>query len=423
MEFKTKIGTLKNGIRYVITNDPSAKSSAVMILVRYGAAFSKKSGLAHLLEHLVFKGTKKRPNTKNIMLGLNSIGANYNAYTSKTFTAYHAKTILDYLDEAMDILVDMVKSPKFITMKKKDFLEEFTQEKHIVLQELLTIRDNNARYLDELIEKNIFSDRLGYNCEDDIKDLKSITIDDIIAAYKEFYCAENIIVSISGNFSNTPISYGEKLIDKYFNDFIKGTKSKCIYDKPKSSNKIKFVDILKKKNIEKCNISLAFRHSGYKNIQEFYLIELFSLIFANLTSGRLFQNIREKEGLVYSIRGLNYCYDHLGYLSIATNTSPDNLEKVIKLIKKEIESVKLNGLTEKEFEICKNNYKSKLSLDSENSMTIAEYNAYELFFRSKDFIEYPSVISLINKITLDEINHFIKSFLNQKPIITVIKNK
>ena len=149
-------------------------------------------------------------------------------------------------------------------------------------------------------------------------------------------------------------------------------------------------------------------------------MDVFRLIFVDLTSGRLFQEIREKKALVYSIRSIHCLYDHIGYLSIVTNIEPKNLDILLVEFKKHIDYVKDNGLSQKEFEIAKKNYTSMLSLDLDNSRTLAEYNAYELFYKSNNFTTYFDTIKYIKKITLNEINKFINKLLSIPPIITII---
>jgi predicted Zn-dependent peptidase len=423
MKFKTRKGTLKNGLKYIISHDSNIQTVAMLILVRYGAGFDApgKSGMAHLLEHLMFKGTTKRPFTKQIMTELNSIGADYNAYTSKTFTGYHAKTAHMYLEDSMEILTDFLKNPKFITQKPEEFQEEFEQEKNIVLQELLTIRDQNSRYLDELVEKNIFVSPYNRIFEDDIRDIKSITLDDVIKTYKKYYCSNNIILSIHGN---TGV-HVEQLVSKYFSDFKRNVRNKLMFEKSKNIEKIKRIDIMKKPNVSKCNIGFIYPNQGRANVKSYYMREIFGLVFADLSSGRLFQNIREKKGLVYSVRSNHYCYDHQGYFSITTNTDPAHLDTVIKELYKEIDDVKSKGITKKEFTIGINNYSAKLLMASEDPMTIAQYNADELFYKqnSKQFLSYFDIIQLIKKFTLKDLNKFIKTMLTQQPIITIIKPK
>ena len=128
---KPSSGTLSNGLRYIYNHQPNSSSIAILILVRYGAGFDEKSGTAHLLEHILFKGTYKRPNTKEIMAEFNSVGTHFNAYTSKTFTGYHCKAAYPHLELNLDLLSDLVANTNFYT---KEFLNELEKEKQIVIE-------------------------------------------------------------------------------------------------------------------------------------------------------------------------------------------------------------------------------------------------------------------------------------------------
>ena len=151
------------------------------------------------------------------------------------------------------------------------------------------------------------------------------------------------------------------------------------------------------------------------------MLELFRLVFCDLTSGRLFQDIREKRGLVYSIKSVNFCYDNLGYFCIRTNTDVKNIKELLKQLKFQLEAAKENGLTQKELELAKSNYSGNMLLELEDSMTIAEYNAYELFYHSKSYTSYREIIELIEDISLEEMNKFIRELLSQDSILTVLR--
>ncbi len=431
MNFKTRIGRLDNGVKYILSDNPSTQSVVILISIRYGSGFDKigKSGMAHLLEHLIFKGTKRRPFTKEIMIELNSIGSEYNAYTSKIFTGYHAKSAYMYLENIMDILSDILKNPKFLFLDSKEFLEEFEQEKKIVLQELFSIRDNYARYLTEMTENNVYISPLNRSSEDDIHDIESITLQDVIETYNKYYCSENIIVSIHGNLSqssnssNYNFSNTIKLVNKYFGDIKSNEPNKLLFTKKKDINTINKIDILKKPNISKCHVSLSYLTTGFSNKLEYYMNELLGLIFVDLTSSRLFQHIREEKGLIYNIHSNHFCYDKVGCFDIQTNTNESNLESVLEELKKEIDILKSKGLTEKEYQIAIKNYTTKILLDSEYPMTIAKYNAYELFYNPDNFTSYFENIDIIKSISRDNINTYIREFLNPTPIITLIKSE
>lgn len=422
MDFETRINELNNGVKYIISNNPNTQSFTILILVRYGSGFDPitKSGTAHLLEHLVFKGTEKRPLTKDIMIELNSIGSDYNAFTSKSFTGYHVKSAYNYLENCIDILTDIIHKPKFLSMNRSDFEKEFEQEKQIVLQELLSVKDNFSRYTHELLEKNIFVSPLNRNNEDDIVDIKNITLDDVINTYNQYYCGNNITVSIHGNLGT--LDKAENLIEKYFNGFKAGSKNSMVFSKSKNINEIKYIDIFKQPNITKCHLSFSYPNRGFENKHDYYSNEILGLTFVDLTSGRLFQNIREEKGLIYSIKSNHYCYDNQGYFSISTNTNQKNLEEVVDTINNELVLLRDKGLTKKEFTIGVNNYLSQILLDSENTKSIAFYNAYELFYNSNNFTSYFKIIDIIKSFTLDSMNSYIKKLLENRPILTVIKS-
>lgn len=417
MDSNSIIGTLKNGMRYIYSHNPSISTISVLITVRYGSAFDKKAGMAHLLEHILFKGTKKRPQTKEIMAELNSIGSEYNAYTSKPFTGYHAKAAYVHLEHCVDILSDLVANTNFYT---ETFGHEFTQEKKIVLEELKAIEDNKMRYVLEVLDKNIFTGGMGDNVSDDIAEIDSITLEEIIAVYKQYYVGTNMIVSINGNLGKHKGSISE-LLEQYLGHIPKGTPNKLTFDHSYFSKAPKRNVKITEKGVVKAIVALAYPNTGYKSRTKYYMLELFRLVFCDLTSGRLFQDIREKRGLVYSIKSVNFCYDNLGYFCIQTNTNVKNIGELLKQLQVQLEAAKEHGLSKKELDLAKSNYSGNMLLELEDSMTIADYNAYELFYHPQSYTSYKEVIELVDDITLAEMNKFIRELLSQKSILTVLR--
>jgi predicted Zn-dependent peptidase len=417
MDSNSKTGILNNGVRYIYNHTENSSSVGVLIIVRYGSGFDKKSGLAHLLEHILFKGTKKRPLTKDIMAELNSIGSEYNAYTSRTFTGYHSKSAYIHLEQSLDILSDLVANTNFYT---KTFLAEYEQEKKIVVEELKAIKDNNTKYVLELLDKNLFKDKLSNNSDDDIETISSITLEDVIETYNKYYVGSNIIVSINGNLGKHKGSI-ESLLYKYLGKVKRGTPNKFIFDSDYFNTNPITNNVINMPNAVKAVVTLTYRDTGFASRTKYYMLELFRLVFSDLTSGRLFQEIREKRGLVYSIKSVHYSYDHLGYLCIRTNTDVNNIDKLTAELQRQIELVKNSGLTVSEFEIAKKNYTGKLLMDLEDSMTLSEYNAYELFYHGDDYMSYSNIVELINDIKLEEINKFISRLLSSEGILTIIK--
>jgi predicted Zn-dependent peptidase len=417
MDSNNIIGTLKNGIRYIYSHNSSISTISVLITVRYGAAFDKKAGMAHLLEHILFKGTKKRPKTKEIMAELNSIGSEYNAYTSKPFTGYHAKAAYIHLEHCVDILSDLVANTNFYT---ETFGHEFTQEKKIVVEELRAIEDNKMRYVLEVLDKNIFSREMGDNVTDDIAEIDSISLEELIEVYKQYYVGSNMIVSINGNLGKYKDSIPD-LLERYLGHIPKGVPNKLILDNSYFSKKPKRITQITEDGVVKAIVALAFPNGGYKSRTKYYMLELFRLVFCDLTSGRLFQDIREKRGLVYSIKSVNFCYDNLGYFCIQTNTNAKNIHELLKQLKIQIEAAKNDGLTPKELDLAKSNYCGNMLLELEDSMTIADYNAYELFYHPDSYTSYKEIIKLVDDISLEEMNKFIKELLSQQSILTILR--
>ena len=414
-----KNGVLSNGLRYIYNHQPNSSSISILILVRYGAGFDEKSGTAHLLEHILFKGTYKRPNTKEIMAEFNSVGTHFNAYTSKTFTGYHCKGAYTHLELNLDLLSDLVANTNFYTT---EFLNELEKEKQIVIEELKAIKDSNKDAMFESIERNIFKGTLGFSAQNDINSINSITLEDVINTYKKYYVGSNIIVSINGNLGKSKEKLPE-MLETYLGGLPIGKPNPNRFDSKFLNHPTTKLNIISKPEINKALVSLTYLDEGYKNREKYYMMELFRRVFVDLTSGRLFQEIREKKGLIYSIRSGHSLYDYLGYLTIVTSTEKKKLKELLEELKIHINKIGTTGLTQKEFEIAKNNYTSGLLLGLDDTMTLAEYNAYELFYQYDGFTSYSDIEPIIRSFTLEQMNEFIHNLITKEPIITIVQPK
>lgn len=426
---KVHTGKLTNGIHYVCQHNPAIETISLLTLVRFGSGFEERgySGIAHLLEHLLFKGTSKRPTMKIIMTELDSMGCEHNAYTSKEFTGYHIKMPKQYLQPCLDIQSDMLLHTNF---KTTSFKEEFLKEKKIVLEELLGYQDRKSELTISYMEQQMFpkGTSLANNHFTNIEDLPNQTLKTTMDVYKQFYVGKNTFISIYGNLCankkvcpdgtfKTACSSIEKLLETYYGSMPTGEPNTMFFDLPKAytpqdSTIDKTIQIRDKKAAGKSHINISFRYPSLRTKPQLFSYQIMQLCLANLISGRLFQQIRERDGLVYSIRAIDSIYDYAGFFSVYTNTNPKHLDIVIEKVKHEVLHMIRNGITKKELEIARNHLLGSISIDAEDSMNLAQYNGYELFYslhKKKAFTPYLDNSRIVQSLTLDEVNKRIQA--------------
>ena len=418
-------GTLPNGIRYICTHtDDSDKSVGIFIRVHYGTAFDKKAGLAHLLEHLLFKGTKARPRAKDILRQFNSIGADWNAYTDYQETAYYSKCAHVHLEKNLELLCDMLTGTDFGAAKME---REFRHEKTVVAEELKSILDNPKQYIGELVRKNLFAGKLARNVNDSLAALPGITLADVIATYRQYYVGRNIVVSLNGNLSECS---PRTMLYEFLGRLPRGRANNKLFRATNTAAAFATRPILRQisrsKNITTKQTVIQITYPvQIQQRQQYYYISLFQLVFADLTSGRLFQTLREKHGLIYSVKAHFVKHDDVGYFAIktTTTTTPANVARVLAILHKEIARVQQGGLSQAEFTLAKANFLATWAMAEEDVMTPAAFHGAQLFYantNTKHMTLYSDVPRLIDKITLTNINAFIARLLSKPAIVTLL---
>jgi predicted Zn-dependent peptidase len=418
-------GTMPNGIRYIFTHtNESDQSVGIFIRVHYGTAFDKKPGLAHLLEHLLFKGTKARPQSVEIMRQLNSIGAECNAYTDYTETAYYSKCAHVHLEKNLELLCDMITGTDFGAAKME---REFRYEKTVVSEELKGILDNPKRYISELVRKNLFVGKLALNAKDSLVALPSITLADVIATYRRYYVGSNIVVSLNGNLSGWGWRPLKTLLSKLMGRLPRGRANTKLFRANTAAAYFAARPTLRQictsTPANQTAIQITYpvvigRHRQQQQQQYDYYLQLFQLVFANLTSGRLFQSLREQQGLIYSVKAEIVKHDDVGYFAMKTTTTPANVARVLAILRKEISRVQRRGLNRAEFSLAKANFLATWAMAEEDVMTPAAFHGTELF--NKMTTLYSDVPTLIDKMTLTHMNAFIARLLSKPAIVTLL---
>lgn len=420
-------GALPNGIRYICTHtDDSDQSVAIFIRVHYGSAHDsdKNAGLAHLLEHLLFKGTKTRPRARQIMRQLNSIGANSNAYTDYTETAYHSKCMHVHLEKNLELLCDMLADTDFAAPRME---VEFRHEKTVVAEELKGVLDNPKQYIGELVRKNLFAGKLARNVKDSLAALPAISLADVVATYRRYYVGRNIIVSLNGNLGGWDARSLRVLLYKFLGHLPRGRANTKLFISPATA--VATHPIMRQicRSVESNSIQRVIQVSypllTRQHTQYYYYLQLFQLVFADLTSGRLFQSLREQHGLVYSVKSVLIRHDQVGYFAIKTTTTLTQVAQVLAILRKEIARVQRHGLSQAEFALAKNNFLASWAMAQEDVMTPAAYHGAKLFYATPrdDMVTYADVPKvIIDKLTLKGINTMIAHLFHKPGIITLL---
>ncbi|MBQ2941396.1 MAG: insulinase family protein [Clostridia bacterium] len=346
-----EIKTLSNKLKIAYERLPHARSVSAGVWVLSGSRYEKISGISHFIEHMLFKGTKTKT-AREIAEKMDMTGGQLNAYTTREYTSYYALTVDKSLDEALEVLSDMVINSRFSE-------SDIELEKGVVLEEIAMYEDSPEDLVYDLLEEHAFSgNTLGRSITGSRESVMRITRNDILSHMEAFYAPSNMVLSVAGNFNEDELLY---FAEKYFGDMKDSSAVKPEYTKPLFTGG----ENTTVKEIEQANLAIGYESFGYDNDLRYPLIIL-NNAFGSSMSSRLFQRIREEEGLAYSVYSSVASYRDIGLFSIYAGLKAENLEKTEKIIREETEKLVKSGLTEEEILRAKKQIAGSLILSGES---------------------------------------------------------
>jgi len=363
----------------------------VMAMIGVGSRYEseKEAGLSHFIEHMFFKGTKKRPTTLAISEELESIGGEFNAFTSKDKTMYYAKVDAKHIGTALDVISDMYLNSK---MEEK----EIAKEKGTIIQEINMYEDMPMRKVDDIFEGMLYAkNSLGREITGSKKTVSSFKQKDFVAYMKKFYVANDTVVAVAGNFDEKKVILE---IKKLFSKMISGKKIKISKVKEKqkdSQTKIKF------KKTDQTHLILGVR-AYRRNHKDRYALALMSIILGGGMSSRLFIEVREKRGLAYYVRTRIEAYEDVGYVSTSAGVEHKNLEKTMGVILAEYKKISKVKVSEKELQKAKDFIKGRSVMGMESSDEVAMFFA-DQELTDGEILTLEEKFKLIDKVSIDDI--------------------
>lgn len=396
---------LSNGLKLITAPLKETKAVTVLVLVNVGSRHETKevNGVSHFVEHLLFKGTEKRPTSLDITKELDAVGAEYNAFTAKDHTGYYIKTTAEKVELAFDILSDMIFNASFKPL-------EINKERGVILEEINMYNDNPLMNLGSLFEETVFSGHpLGWQIAGPKSVIKNITRGQIVRYKEKFYQPSNILVSVSGNFSSTKV---KNLAQKYFGQKsqakIKKSFPKIRVNQSKPQVKINF------KDTNQVQMGLGFPAFSSKN-PKIYPEYILSVILGGNMSSRLFSVVREQNGLAYYVRTDVSAYQDNGSFMVQAGLDKSRLPKALSLILSELNRIKEDGITDKELESAKEFLKGKIVLELEDSEHVADwYGKQELLLNRIDTPE--EKIKKIMAVKRSDVENLAKEILVKEKI-------
>lgn len=415
--------TLSNGLRIITVPMPNTKTVTILVLVATGSEYETKdiNGISHFLEHMAFKGTKKRPTAFDIAEPLDRIGSQYNAFTSQEYTGYYTKADVSHLDLILDIMADITLNPSFDQ-------NEINKERGAIIEENNMHNDDPMWKVHELWSELLYGDQpAGWGIGGRKEVINRLKREDFIKYHESQYVASNIVLVISGaiNEKETLNKIKQLFRNIKINHSFKKLSVKELQKKPEA--------LVFYRTTDQTNIVLGVRAYSLWDKRR-YSLQVLATILGGGISSRLFQSIRERLGAVYHVgTESEFLTDH-GYLVTSAGINNKKVSLVISEILKEYKRIKIEKINNAELSKAKERLRGGLILSIETSDELASfYGSQEII--KKNIIKPEDIIKEIMAVTSNDIlevaNDIFKPeklnlaligpFKDKKPFVNLLK--
>lgn len=362
--------SLKNGASVILAPFSGTDAAAILVLFQVGSRYEheKVFGGSHFLEHLLFKGTERRPQTVDISKELDRYGAQYNAYTGKDLTGFWVKIAGEQLPLAIDLLHDM-------TFHSRIDSVEFEREKQVIVEEIKMYEENPVMHIDDLLEEAMFDGHIiGKNIAGTPESVLAMTRDAVVEYHASHYRPENMVIVVSGSLADDTLAQLEKTFGTVSSS--SASRSTCAaFDPAVLAPRVRF----QTKPVEQVQLALGFPSVGRTHADE-PALKLLAVILGGTMSSRLFVEVREKRGLCYNVRASTDAYQDTGIFSVRAGLDAARVAEAMTVICDELKRVTTDGVTEEELTMVKNHVHGGLALSLEDSSDRAEYYGRQALF-------------------------------------------
>jgi predicted Zn-dependent peptidase len=394
--------TLTNGIRLISEQMPHVRSVSVGIWIGTGSRreTAKQNGISHFVEHMVFKGSSKR-SAEEIARVVDSCGGNLDAYTAKELVSYSSKVMDEHLPLAFDVLSDLVQNPRFEE-------SDIEKEKGVILEELKMDVDNPEYLVHESFASNFWKNHpLGRPILGTKATIKSFNRSDLVAYHQEVYAPKNLVITAAGHLEHAAIV---ELAERHFSGLKDQTPA------PPTEPPVPRAPLIlkNKRSLEQVHLCLGVPAYPLDHERR-YGCYVLSTILGGGMSSRLFQNIREKNGLAYSVFSELSLYRDSGCLFVYGGTSQENARKVVDMTLAEFRTLQKEPVPAEELRRAKDHLKGSLALSLEStSSRMSNLARQELFFQK--FFTVDEMVDSIERVTSEEVQEIANDFFNGRQV-------
>ncbi len=399
---------LDNGLRVVTEKIPYVRSVSLGVWANVGSRDedSNRNGITHFLEHMVFKGTKNR-SVREIAQSLESLGGYLNAFTTKEQTCFYARVLDMHVDEAMDVLADIVQNGTF----KR---EEVDREKLVVIEELKNAEDDPEDIIHDYFEKALFpAHSLGFPIIGTEENLRRFKREDLLKHTESYYHPSRIVIAAAGNIEHDHLV---RLVEKHLRNLPAATYAERRTNAPAAIDHNTFAEY--PRPINQSHICLGTVGYSIKHRDRYPLMVMNALLGEGMSS-RLYQNIREKYGFAYNVYSYANLLSDTGVFGVYIATDKKNIENSIDLIQKELTRLKVKPVSKAELDRTKSQIKGVIMLGLENmSGRMMRLGSSELYFES--FTSLDTILKKVDAVTPEAIQRAANDLFREEKFSTVV---
>ena len=405
--------TLDSGLTVIRVPMPSVKSVTVLALCNTGSRYEdpKQYGIAHFFEHMVFKGSENYEDAQVLAAAIDAVGANFNAFTSKEYTGYYVKSASQHLELALDVVSDMLRTPKLRQ-------EDIDREKGVIIEELNMYVDNPASHIANKFQQMVYAKSgLEHDIIGTKETITAINADDFVSFLQKWYSPGNMVVMVVGDASVVETDQTLSKVDQMFGKKSKQFKNNeettkvdvqsTLVENPISSQKIH----IENRKTEQAHLIMGWPGLA-RNADQRYAASLLATIMGGNMSSRLFTEVREKRGLCYYVHSDVDKYHDTGFFGASAGVDQTRVEEAITVIRAEFEEAAAGAkpITKKELKKAKDYIAGKLVLGLEDSEAVAQFFGMKHLL-SNEIKSPEEVLAEYTKVTLEEVQSVLEQLI------------
>lgn len=394
--------TLPNGLRVVTIPLHDTQAVAVYVLTKVGSRYETKAvnGVSHFIEHLMFKGTKKRPTTLDISKLLDGVGASYNAFTSKDCTGYYVKMNHEHTELALDVVSDMLTNSLFDA-------KEIQRERGVIIEEIKMYDENPIMTIEDMFESAVFGSHhpLGWNIAGPKSVISSISRAEILRYRDQYYHAGNMWIVVAGRLHPDILQH----IRRSFGGVRRKPRTPSF--KPYRVAASPSV-LMKTKELEQVQLGVGVRSYSYTDKRQAAL-QVLSVILGGNMSSRLFVEVREKRGLAYSVSSATNPYEDTGCFMIHAGLEQGKTADALRVMMQELRKLKTVRVGTAELNQAKEYIRGKTILGLEDSDSLASWYGRQSLFQKK-MLTPEEVLKKISQVTAADIQAVAKQLFTPR---------